>query len=439
MKSASSAAGESVLVAGFRSVLTSWLTLPLCIVVGVLARFALIILIPVDPVSDADWYFHRAGELAAGLGYQEDGLFTAYWPVGYPAFLAGLFKVFGPSVLVAQIANVAFWAATLFLLHDIVRRISARIEPANLAAITYSVYLNAVGYSALLLTETLFTFLLLLCCWAAVARRGWGSAVICGVVLGLMTLVKAQTWLFGLAWAGAIVFLGIGVDLKQRIARAALMVVLMFAVVLPWSLRNLEVFGSFVLVSTNGGISFAVGNHPNGDGKDAWESSPYREQIGKSVADQIGSDRRAKEITWRWIRQNPIDFLKLAPSKFYWAILPDGESEWGFQEGYPDYERHRVAFRTARWANQLFYFALLGATLGGIVWMALRRDIWATSKRPLLLFSAAYLATFAAVTFVFNGQSRYHYPMVPLMCGWVALAWWSWRSRIGRGFQAEPV
>lgn len=416
--------GQARARGGFGDFVSSPWILPALLLIGTGVRLAVILLIPVEPMSDALWYFNRAQDLAAGRGYQEGGHPTAYWPVGYPGFLAGLFAVFGSKVIVAQIANVVLWAGTLIVLHRIVSQISGRAAAGNLAAILYSLHLNAVGYSALLLTEQLYTFLLLLSLWTAVVLKGRGGSIALGLVLGAMTLVKAQTWLFGIAWAVLFLMLGNERRLSARFVSAALMALLMFTVVLPWSVRNTNVLGSFVLVSTNGGLSFAVGNHPNGTGTDAWEANPFRAEIGQSVADQVAADRRAKEITWRWIRENPGDFLALAPKKFYWALVPDGESEWGFQSGFDGYEEKRKAFRLVRWVNQLIYFTLAASCLLGVWALFAGGRVWREEYRAILLASVAYLSVFAAITFMFNGQSRYHYPIVPLMCAWAAIAWW---------------
>lgn len=399
--------------------------LPLCIVVGLLIRIAIVVFVPVQPASDAGWYFARAVELGSGLGYQEDGYPTAYWPVGYPAFLAIVFDAFGSSVAVGQFANVVLWAVTLYLLHATVRKASDSIRAANLGVLLYSVHLNAVGYTALLLTETLFVCGLVLA-WRLsleLVRGKWWLVVALGVLLGLMTLVKAQTWLFAVAWA-VLAILFSKSDRPARLGRFTAVVVIMFATVLPWSLRNLHTFGTFVLVSTNGGAALAVGNHPKGNGTDAWEASPFREYIGQSVRDQIGAERRAKEVSWRWIRENPLDFLALAPKKFWWALVPDGESEWGFQSGYENYERYRVVFRSLRWVNQFIYLALAALAVFSI-WRLLRNH-WTYLRDHVIAigFVAGYLAMFCAVTFVFNGQSRYHFPLVSLLCGligWTAV------------------
>lgn len=247
------------------------------------------------------------------------------------------------------------------------------------------------------------------------SEGGWRSTLPMGVLLGLMTLVKAQTWLFALAWAALVVLL-VPTRRWPHAIRLAVVILVMFLTVLPWSIRNLNTFGTFVLVSTNGGTSLAVANHKNSTGTDAWTSHPDRAYIAQSVQDQIGADRRAREVTWRWIRENPGAFLALAPRKFWWALVPDGESEWGYQSGYAQYDRHLLAFRITRWINQGVYFLLAALSLWS-TWRLLRHHFPTVRSHILPLgLPAGYIAMFLAVTFVFNGQSRYHFPLMPMLC-----------------------
>ena len=59
-----------------------------------------------DPVH----YDELAMRLANGEGYVDaGGNPTAYRPVGYPAFLAGLYATFGRSIWVIGLANTALW------------------------------------------------------------------------------------------------------------------------------------------------------------------------------------------------------------------------------------------------------------------------------------------------------------------------------------------
>ena len=57
-------------------------------------RIGWVSLYEIYPVSDCQFYFQSAIDLARGNGYLRNGALTAFWPVGYPAFLAELFLVF---------------------------------------------------------------------------------------------------------------------------------------------------------------------------------------------------------------------------------------------------------------------------------------------------------------------------------------------------------
>src|SRR5262249_11159030 len=71
----------------------------------VVPRLALLLMASGMPVSDAKWYFDRAASIVSGNGYAVDGTPTAFWPVGYPGFLALLFFVFPQSPQTGLIAN----------------------------------------------------------------------------------------------------------------------------------------------------------------------------------------------------------------------------------------------------------------------------------------------------------------------------------------------
>ncbi len=149
-------------------------------------RLAVILLVPAaDPFSDAGWYLARAIEMGERGSYSENGVPTAYWPVGYPAFLSLLFKVTGPSLLAARLGNLAlaagmFWLLYLFTLRTFDDELSARGSVLLLA-----IYPNNIAYVPLLLTETLYVFLLLGALVAALNNRAWHSTLFAGVIFGL--------------------------------------------------------------------------------------------------------------------------------------------------------------------------------------------------------------------------------------------------------------
>lgn len=413
--------------------------LPACLLVGAALRLLLILGLDVVPFADAQWYYDRAGEISRGMGYQDEGAPTALWPVGYPAFLAALFVTFGQSVKVGLLANLVLWAISLLLIYRIALRLSdGQRMAANIAVLLYSVYLNALGYVGVLLTETLYTTLLLMA-WAMVidvVHGRWRAVVPLGLLLGASTLVKAQTWIILPLWAAVTLILE-PFKSKPLMMKIGCILVLTLATVLPWSLRNQQQLGAFVLVSTNGGTTFASGNHDRSNGTFSPDDHPNWNAIAWSTKDQVAADRRAREMTWRWIRENPGKFLALAPAKFWWAFVPDGESEYGYKMGYSKYEAHRSAIRGLRWLNQAIYGGLLVIT-GVSFFLILRRAPDEVRRHwAALSFVLAIFVSLLGITFIFNGQSRFHFPLMALICicnGWMIGA----LSRVAAVTATEP-
>jgi 4-amino-4-deoxy-L-arabinose transferase-like glycosyltransferase len=165
-----------------------------------LALRALAILAAVEPTSDAAWYFSRAAMLADGRGYLGDhGAPTAYWPPGWPLALSLVFRLSGPSIWAVGLFNLALAALAGWLTLALGRQLGGEAV-GRLALLLWAVYPNAVLYVPLALTEVFYTTLLLALCWIVVARQdagatrgGWGWTLLAGLVLGLATLVKAQS------------------------------------------------------------------------------------------------------------------------------------------------------------------------------------------------------------------------------------------------------
>jgi hypothetical protein len=191
--------------------------------------------------------------------------------------------------------------------------------------------------------------------------------------------------------------------------------------VLPWSLRNHRVFGEFVLVSTNGGLTLLTGNNPSARG-DYTPDDPLVTSIPRTVATQVAVDKEATHRAFMWIEANPGRFLLLIPLKVFRLWAPDGESEWWYQAGYKDYERYFLWFRSIRYINQFYYLLLmLGFLTAGILLIAKKRETFhKRSNWWVLPYVMALIPTFIAI--VFSGQSRYHYPVMPFVamcCGWL--------------------
>jgi hypothetical protein len=405
---------------------------------------ALLLLVPVEPTSDAEFYFSRARELAAGLGYGEKGLPTAYWPPGWPLTLGALFKVFGGSVLVGQLFNLAASMGTAWLTLDLGRRLFGSELAGRVALLLLALYPNHAAYVPLLLTETFYASLLLLGVWLLAARRTTGGRVAAGLVFGAASLVKAQSVVaVGLALAvieleggggrsgrggaKAPFLRSLGHYLARLAPRVAIVAGIALAVTFVWTWRNYRVLGEPVWISTNGGYTLLSGNNPSARGGFT-PDDPLMASLPFDTARQIEIDREAKRRAVQWIRKNPVAFVKLLPLKAFRLWAPDGEASWGYELGSPAYAGRASVFRAVKLANQAYYvlllagFALAGALIGRGLWRWWRGGRKGDRPPWLALLPYAMVLYPTGIALLFSGQSRFHHPVMPFVameCGWL--------------------
>ncbi len=389
-----------------------------CFLGFIAVRVALVLLVPVSPSSDAGWYYDRAITLSSEGRYWEGGHPTAYWPIGYPAFLGAIFVVTGPSLLAAKLANLSLAGVTFWLLYKWTKDSLGQELVSRGALLLLTIYPNSVAYVPLVLTETLYTALVLLGTVFLRSRQASARLFGAGAVFGLATLVKTQTILLIPALALLAFWKRWSLRMLPAAIRESVVVFLVaVAVVVPWSIRNYRTFGTFILVSTNGGMSLLAGNNPSTVG-DYWHdfstTDPLFGDVRFSVADQINANRRASELARAWIMQNPAQFIGLIPKKIFRLWAPNGEAEWQYQAGTPFYDEHYRWFRAVRVLNQAFYGAVLLSSLLA-VWRLFR-----LAAPPPQWYGIAVAVIFTLISVIFSGQSRYHFPAMPFLLAYSA-------------------
>lgn len=415
-----------------------WFTASRSALIALFALFAALraaaILLDVTPTSDADWYYKRAADLAAGLGYVSiNGAPTAYWPPGWPMAMSVAFRVLGTSTLTVGLLNLASAVLAGWLTYDLARRLFGSELSGRLALLLLAVYPNSILYVPLALTEVFYTTLLLAGCWLLIARKGALRLVFAGLVFGLATLVKAQTLvviplicLIGLLRDGNVVRRTPGV-----IARGAFIIAVAALVVAPWTIRNHQVMGAWIPVSTNGGITLLTGNNDSARGGFTPDDAVVKALDARTGLTEMEYDAEASRLGKEWIKAHPAQFLKLMPMKLFRLWGPDGEGQWAYETGSPAWKAAPWAFKLLRAANQLWYFALLGLFAVAAVLMIRGRRAEGTRVIDWWLLPYGIALYPSAIAMVFSGQSRFHYPVMPFVCmaaGWVLAEWLNRRA-----------
>jgi Dolichyl-phosphate-mannose-protein mannosyltransferase len=297
---------------------------PACLALAFLLRVAWMLTFDVRPYTDFEWYYDRGLEIAQGGGYAINGKPTAYWPIGYPALLGLLFRLFGASITIAQFANVVMYMGVIYVSYTLSKQIFTSETIARITLLLLALYPNHIAYSTILASETPFLLLLMLGS-AALVRSSHRSplswSVVAGVLFGFATLIRPQALLvpvivlwacFGVTWAR-----------RRIVCTAALVYISLFLVLLPWTIRNTLLFQHVVFVSTNGGINLLIGNNPYATGSYIWN-----EQVSapvKDIEDEYERDQRARAVALEYIKNNPLRIVMLWPSKIWQLYLYDTE------------------------------------------------------------------------------------------------------------------
>lgn len=384
---------------------------PACFAVHIGLRAA-ILLVPIAPGDDASWYIDRAQAFANGDGYTIDGRPTAYYPVGWPLLLAGLFRISGPSVVAAQLANLALSAGSFLLVLAIARRVFRDELAARASVALIALYLNNAAFVSEVMTETYFAFLLLLAMFLLVAARSLVWAGVSGLVFGLAILTRTQALLIpGIALA--VSYLA-GTPARLVMRQAGVLGTVVVLVILPWADRNETAFGRWVL-ATNGGMNLLLGNNPSARGD--FSADSLVDSVVFTTDDEGGSDVRAGELAMDWIRDNPSAFLALMPRKMFHLWIADGTAVWAYEKGFTHYDAYAEVFTFLRGLNQIYYAALLfGFLIAPLVWRRCGFGFFP----GWTAFAYALAAYFSLISLVFFGDSRFHFPVMPFVamhCG----------------------
>jgi 4-amino-4-deoxy-L-arabinose transferase-like glycosyltransferase len=278
------------------------------------------------PTMDALYHDQWARALAVGERYMDGPYFRA--PL-YPAFLACIYKLTGGSYFAPRVVQALLSSLSCGLLFVIGRLVFSRTvgAVAGLAAASYWILIYFDGE---LLIPSLIVFLdllLILLLLHAVRRPGAVVLGAAGLVLGLSAIARPNILLFAPAVAVWLLFLS-RPRWPRGLARAACFSAGALVPVLPVTIRNYVVGHDLVLIASQGGVNFYIGNNPLSNGKTAvapgtppgWWSGYYA--TIEQAEQALGRKLKPSEVSryyyrraWEFIRDEPLAALRLTAHK----------------------------------------------------------------------------------------------------------------------------
>jgi 4-amino-4-deoxy-L-arabinose transferase-like glycosyltransferase len=402
------------------------------VAVALALRVAAVLLVEVDPRArwsfDMSWYDGVAKRLVAGWGYVGfDWAPTAHWPPGYPLLLAGVYWLFGPSLLAAKLANALLASAAVFLTYRIGCELG-RPRVGLVAAAVLALFPGDVLFSPPILSEALFGALFCAVLWAflRLSNRGDGRATTWlgfGLLLGAATLVRGTALvllpIFTLTW------LARGASLRRAIGHTLAVAVGLAVVLAPWTARNYLRLGYPIVVGTNGINALWVGQSAIATAEQVVPPNPAgRPPSGIELRNpefEVDTARARTREALAWMIGSPGRVVAMAPAKAYLMYKDDrGAYPW-VESGL----QRLLRPERRRWLDAAvdgYWLAVLALALVGT-----RHFLTRERGAVLLPITVAWFTLMHAV--LFFGSARFHHPLLPVLSLLVAAELLAWTGR----------
>jgi 4-amino-4-deoxy-L-arabinose transferase-like glycosyltransferase len=388
---------------------------------------------PPQGLNDPLMYNLFADIMADGGGYiRPTGEPFAYYPVGYPATVAGLKKAgdlvgYERDILSVKMMNGVLGAVTVVMAYLLASRLADR-RVGVAAASLLAVFPSQIFYTGTVLSEPLFT-MLLVAAILALAWRPWSrdgmpylQLAIAGLLLSAATMTRGITLLF------PFLLLGFWLFYLRSKRRALLQTAVLFAgiavLVVPWTVRNIVQFDTLVGPSTNMGDDLCIGNFDGADGKFTLVGKCFAGTEGLPPDElEIERNREGLRIAIEDRLADPIGTVPLVMKKAYWLLYKDDDGLWAVESYGHDWFISHPRREILSFAANAFYYATGAIAVLGTLAFALSKD----PRRLFVLLTMLYVL---AVPLAFFGDPRFHYPAIPfatVIAG--AMIVWLWDRR----------
>jgi 4-amino-4-deoxy-L-arabinose transferase-like glycosyltransferase len=367
---------------------------------------------PAVDIGDSPEYLRLASWLVARHMFSDDGqVASSYRPPLYPAVIAAGDLLTDHPIAAVLFLQVLLGTLTVVLTYRLADELFGRTTAA-ISGFLLALAPMTSRFSALMLTETLFTFLVVLAIWAWVRSKTGLS----GIAFGLATLTRASSlpYLLALTAYGLLGPRGASRKAATAVGLAALLTVA------PWVLRNFIEVGRLTVADAGSGVNLFYGTIDLRRGDNRWsqliaaharmvEGAPSPSLSPQTAGSNV-AEARARDFAMSWIRQNPVVWLGIRARQWPWLFIDTGDylpvaaNKWSFGEALAKGYVATVVLKMSFLAGNALLLMLAASGL----W-SLRGRLQAMI--PLWTFPI-YLAAAHVPVYV---EPRYGLPLVPFL------------------------
>lgn len=293
----------------------------------------------IEPVVDAQAYDRIAVNLVNGFGFREDSqksfeFDTAIVRAGpaYEFFLAGVYTVFGHHYEIIWVLQALLHALTVYLIYLIGRSVFGEYgETIGLiAAVFFAIHPDLIEISAMLMTETLYLFLITLTIWLFIKLYHEPNKILYSILLALVVgvaILSRPTVIFFIPVILVYYFF------NKKYKSIFIFLFCLGLTLLPWIIRNYLIYHQFILTTMIGEYNLWLGNTLISNGGQI-ASGPNPLMDYTAIHGFFSLKQKASEVFWTFFTTHPFVFIKLClvrTVRYFSLIRPMGF--WFYQIG----------------------------------------------------------------------------------------------------------
>ena len=173
-------------------------------------------------------------------------------------------------------------------------------------------------------------------------------------------------------------------------------------IMLPWGIRNYNLFQTIIPVSTNGGYNFLMGNHANSSG-----TVNFNFEYDLSNPNEVKESEKAYTLAFSDILKFPVDSaVRIMKKIFYTYYRGDSSVTWGLklvEENISPFLKSFIFY-----VSNLFFYTILFLNI--CLFIIHRKKISFNQYSDLIIISIYFIT----IVIIYYGSERYHVPLLPI-------------------------
>ncbi len=345
----------------------------------------------------------------------------------YAYFLAVVYKIFGHNYIIPRLIQHVIGSFSCVLVYFLAKKLFNRKVAivSGLIAASYGMLLYFEGELLLDSFLVFFDLLLILFLLKATESPKFYRWFFCGIILGFSAITRPNILFFiPFVWLWIFLIFKQKMPFKKILTYSASFLLGSILIISPVTLRNLIAGEDLVLIASQGGINFYIGNNKNSDGisaifyKEDWQYRDFQQMAEK----ETGESLKPSEISNFYYRKgigfvskNPSQALKLYVKKLY---LFWNRFEISNNQDIYFFQRYSPLIRTLPLGFWLIGpLGLVGMILSMLVGNGLvknrsarLKDLRKKASLPIL-FVFSYMVTVV----MFFVTARFRLPVIPIL------------------------